>query len=84
MITEGNYLLLDEPPWPAVRALLDEVWFVEVPEPVRRAAPDRPPRRVRPQGRRAPAAGSTTGSDAANARLVAESRARADAVVAVA
>ena len=29
VITEGNYLLDDEPPWPTVRATLDEVWFVE-------------------------------------------------------
>jgi len=29
VVTEGNYLLLDEPPWTAVRGLLDEVWFVE-------------------------------------------------------
>ena len=29
LITEGNYLLDDEPPWPDVRATLDEVWFVE-------------------------------------------------------
>ena len=35
VVTEGNYLLLDEPPWSAVRELLDEVWFVEVAEPVR-------------------------------------------------
>lgn len=30
VITEGNYLLLDDPPWSAVRPLLDEVWFVDV------------------------------------------------------
>lgn len=29
VLTEGNYLLDDEPPWPDVRATLDEVWFVE-------------------------------------------------------
>lgn len=29
VITEGNYLLDDEAPWPQVRAILDEVWFVE-------------------------------------------------------
>src|SRR5689334_15907880 len=26
VVTEGNYLLLPEPPWGALRALLDEVW----------------------------------------------------------
>jgi pantothenate kinase len=37
VVTEGNYLLLDLPEWRAVRAELDEVWFVEVDEVVRRA-----------------------------------------------
>jgi pantothenate kinase len=35
IITEGNYLLLDDPPWRAVRDLLDEVWFVDADEAVR-------------------------------------------------
>jgi pantothenate kinase len=35
VITEGNYLLDDEPPWPDVRATLDEVWFVEADEATR-------------------------------------------------
>lgn len=36
VVTEGNYLLDDEPPWPSVRALLAEVWFVDVPRDERR------------------------------------------------
>jgi pantothenate kinase len=28
VITEGNYLLVDEDPWSAVRELLDEAWYV--------------------------------------------------------
>jgi pantothenate kinase len=28
VITEGNYLLVDEEPWAAVRGLLDECWYV--------------------------------------------------------
>ncbi|MGH3473664.1 MAG: nucleoside/nucleotide kinase family protein [Aeromicrobium sp.] len=32
VLTEGNYLLDDEPPWPDVRAALDGVWFVETDE----------------------------------------------------
>ena len=35
VLTEGNYLLDDEPPWPDVRAMLDEVWFVETDETAR-------------------------------------------------
>ena len=37
VITEGNYLLVDVGPWSAVRALLDEAWFVDVDDAVRRA-----------------------------------------------
>ena len=32
VIVEGNYLLLEEPPWPGVRSLLDECWYLDVPE----------------------------------------------------
>jgi pantothenate kinase len=37
VVTEGNYLLLDRPEWRAVRAELEEVWFLDVPDDVRRA-----------------------------------------------
>ncbi|HEX4510036.1 MAG TPA: nucleoside/nucleotide kinase family protein [Burkholderiaceae bacterium] len=35
VITEGNYLLLDDAPWNEVRALLDDSWYVEVDEALR-------------------------------------------------
>lgn len=35
VVTEGNYLLLDEPGWRDVRPLLDEVWYLDVDEDVR-------------------------------------------------
>ncbi len=35
VLTEGNYLLLEDPPWPEVRRQLDAVWFLEVPDEVR-------------------------------------------------
>jgi len=35
IVTEGNYLLLDEGAWSHARAFLDEVWFVDV-DPVQR------------------------------------------------
>jgi pantothenate kinase len=35
VVTEGNYLLLDEPRWRAVRAQLDAVWHVVVDETLR-------------------------------------------------
>ena len=31
VVTEGNYLMLAEPAWPAVRGSLDEVWHVRSP-----------------------------------------------------
>ncbi len=37
VITEGNYLLLADGGWQHVRPLLDEVWFVDVDEDVRRS-----------------------------------------------
>jgi pantothenate kinase len=36
VITEGNYLLLPDPPWSRVRSLLDEVWFLAPDEEIRR------------------------------------------------
>jgi pantothenate kinase len=31
VITEGNYLLVDTPPWSRVRPLLDQVWYCRAP-----------------------------------------------------
>ncbi|MBK8181557.1 MAG: nucleoside/nucleotide kinase family protein [Candidatus Competibacteraceae bacterium] len=36
IVTEGNYLLLDRGHWAKLRALLDEVWYVEVDSDLRR------------------------------------------------
>jgi pantothenate kinase len=36
VVTEGNYLLDDDEPWPAIRAQLSEVWFIDVPRDERR------------------------------------------------
>ena len=35
ILTEGNYLLLDEPPWSALREVLDEVWYLDVDDTLR-------------------------------------------------
>ncbi|KAA0019369.1 nucleoside/nucleotide kinase family protein [Salinicola corii] len=37
VITEGNYLLLQDEPWPRVRETLDEVWFLDVDRELREA-----------------------------------------------
>lgn len=36
VVTEGNYLLADEEPWPLVRRELTEVWYVETEDALRR------------------------------------------------
>ncbi|KPC58754.1 nucleoside/nucleotide kinase family protein [Streptomyces chattanoogensis] len=79
VVTEGNYLLLNSPPWAPVRALLDEVWYVDLdtPERVRRLV-DRHERFGRP---RADAERFVRISDEANARTVAATRDRADLIV---
>jgi pantothenate kinase len=79
MITEGNYLLLDQSPWGAVRPLLDEVWFVDVDDEVR--VPRLIARHIE-FGKSADEAREwVMRSDEANAALVAASRSRADVVV---
>ena len=83
VLTEGNYLLLgddqDDGRWSALRALLDETWFVEVPEPTR---VERLVARHRRHGKPPAAAREwALGPDEANARLVASTRDRADVVV---
>ncbi len=35
VVTEGNYLLLDSGMWGSVRALLDEVWYVDIDDVLR-------------------------------------------------
>jgi pantothenate kinase len=37
VVTEGNYLLDSSAPWPEVRASMDEVWFVEADDELRRS-----------------------------------------------
>jgi pantothenate kinase len=75
VLTEGNYLLLDDPPWDQVRRLLDECWFVDVPDDLRRA---RLQARHEHYGRTPEQARARTlGSDERNAVLVAASRGRA-------
>jgi pantothenate kinase len=80
VLTEGNYLLLDDGPWAAIRPALDECWYVEVEESVRT---ERLVERHVQFGRtRAEALSrAQVGSDAANARLIEGTRSKADLVV---
>ena len=78
VITEGNYLLLDEGPWASVKGLLDEVWYVDVPDEVRI---HRLTKRHEQFGRSAQdAAAWVENTDEPNARLIEASRARASFV----
>ena len=80
VIVEGNYLLVDDGPWAAVRGLLDECWYVEVDEAERM---DRLVARHREFGRTAEDARAfAAGSDQANADVIVATRGRADVVVA--
>jgi pantothenate kinase len=79
VITEGNYLLLDQDPWSALRGLLDEVWYLEVPEQLRI---ERLVARHVTYGKTADDAHRwANGSDQGNATMVAASRPRADLAV---
>ncbi len=80
VLTEGNYLLLERDGWAGVRQYLDQVWFLDVPEDLRRA---RLIERHVSFGRSRPEATqrATTGSDEHNARTVAATRSRADLIV---
>ncbi|WP_329455004.1 nucleoside/nucleotide kinase family protein [Streptomyces sp. NBC_01497] len=80
VVTEGNYLLHDDAAWAPVRALLDEVWFLD---PDREARVARlVERHVRFGKERSFAERWVARSDEANARLVEAGRDRADVVVA--
>jgi pantothenate kinase len=79
VVTEGNYLLVDEEPWSGVRSLLDEAWFLEPEEEVRiewlvarHVAFGKPA---------ADARAWSLGSDQRNAELVQATRDRADLIV---
>ncbi|MFB8102971.1 nucleoside/nucleotide kinase family protein [Streptomyces sp. NPDC056007] len=79
VITEGNYLLLEDGPWAEVRGLLDEVWFLDLAPEVRvRRLVERHVRYGKPP---AYARAWVERSDEANARLVESGRERADVVV---
>ena len=82
IVTEGNYLLLEEEPWTALSDLLDEVWYLDPGEELRverliarHVAYGKPP---------AAARAWSLGSDQRNADLVELTRDRADRIIRVA
>lgn len=79
VITEGNYLLVEDGPWVALRELLDEVWFLDLDVQVRLR---RLTERHMAHGRdRETAAAWAHGSDQINADRIAVTAHRADLVV---
>lgn len=75
VITEGNYLLLEDGPWKDVRGLLDEAWFVDVPDEV--LVPRLLERFLAGGRSRAEAEAKIAESDLRNAALVRATRDRA-------
>ncbi len=79
VLTEGNYLLLEDHGWDGVRPCLDEVWYLDVPPEVRE---ERLIRRRRSFGHEPEAAEDWVRTvDGRNGRTVEASRSRADLVV---
>jgi pantothenate kinase len=78
VIVEGNYLLLDAPPWDGVRPLLDAVWYLDAPVAVitarlvERLMRDRTPEEARAK---------VASTDLPNATLVNATKHRADLVL---
>lgn len=79
VITEGNYLLLDEHPWHHVRGLLDTCWFVRLDDDERRQRLIA--RHVAYDKTRESAKAWVNGPDQRNADLVALAAKHADLVV---
>jgi len=79
VITEGNYLLLDELPWATARTVLDEVWYIDLSDDVRH---ERLEARHRRYGRSPEEAHERTyGTDEANAKLIAATEPAADSII---
>ena len=79
VITEGNYLLLQDAPWPQVAALLDEVWYLDVDTEQREAWLIE--RHIRFGRTAAEAEAWVASTDRPNAERIALTRHRADRIV---
>lgn len=79
VITEGNYLLADEPQWRKVRAQLDEVWFLDTPPALRLSRLVE--RHVLFGKDRAAAEAWAHGTDETNARMTEATRHAADRII---
>lgn len=82
VITEGNYLLFDDPAWRRARSFIDDVWFCDLDDAVRQQRLIE--RHIRFGKTPAAAAEFAVGSDQRNAELIAATRHSADLIVSVA
>jgi pantothenate kinase len=79
VITEGNYLLLEQPSWRELRGLLDEIWYVDAPrDELRRRLIER---RLASGGSEEDALRHVVENDLRNAELVARTQRLADITV---
>ncbi|WP_229783481.1 nucleoside/nucleotide kinase family protein [Pilimelia anulata] len=79
VITEGNYLLLDEQPWAQVRLLLNQIWYLDVGRPT---ITERLLQRHQTVGRTAEQARTKIDeTDLPNAAFIAASKGSADLVL---
>jgi len=79
IVTEGNYLLLEDEPWCQIRELLDDIWYLEIAADLRQA---RLLARHMQFGRtHAQALAWIAATDEPNARRIAQGRARADVLI---
>lgn len=79
VITEGNYLLAEEPQWRKVRAQLDEVWYLDTPPALRLSR--LVDRHILFGKDRATAEAWAQGTDETNARLIEATRHAADRII---
>jgi pantothenate kinase len=79
IVSEGNYLLVEDERWSKVRPLVDEVWYVDLdqPERLRRLVE----RHIRFGKDEAGAIAWATGTDELNAAVIAATKARADLII---
>ncbi|MGB3369750.1 MAG: nucleoside/nucleotide kinase family protein [Rhodococcus sp. (in: high G+C Gram-positive bacteria)] len=79
VITEGNYLLLDDGAWPQARTAMDEVWYIDIDDGIRR---ERLVKRHSLFGKtEVEARAWAHGSDEDNAVLIASTAHRADLAI---
>lgn len=79
VIVEGNYLLLNTGPWSQIRDMLDESWYLQLPDPTRVS---RLIHRHRDHGRSLEEAQAwALGNDERNAAIIRQSISRADVII---